>query len=55
MILLFSEAVPPSSQAPVQFGGNYFSTSDLQTFEQKYVPAVTGQKVNQVITKHETC
>ena len=41
-------SVYPSSQAPVQFGANYFNYSDLQAFEKKYVPAVVGQTINQV-------
>jgi len=41
-------AVYPSSQAPVQFGANYFNYTDLQAFEKAYVPAIVGQTVNQV-------
>jgi tripeptidyl-peptidase-1 len=43
-----TKAVRGSSQAPVQFGGNYFSQDDLQTFEKEYVKAIKGQEVNEV-------
>lgn len=38
-----SKAVAGSSSATVQFSGNWYWPSDLQTFFKKYVPAIDGQ------------
>jgi len=43
-----TSAVAGSSQAVVEFNNNYFSTSDLQSFFDKYQTSLKGQTVQQI-------